>query len=107
MEIAKELKKTRFSRHGEKTFQQDCGTQVQHPPPPSPPQGGGMQALAISQIQGLFSLPSKSTFYTCCHIGTLDPMEATCRQTNNRGPEVFGRVRVCLRAGSGDAFVVR
>lgn len=44
-----------------------------------------MQALAISQIQGLFSLPSKSTFYTCCHIGTLDPLEATCGQTNNRG----------------------
>lgn len=76
MEIAKELtfflnwKWTPLSRHREKTFQQDCGTQVRHSPPP---QGGGMQALAISQIQALFSLPSKSTFYTCCHVGILDP----------------------------------
>lgn len=38
-----------------------------------PPQGCGVQALAISQIQALFSLPSKSTFYTWSHVGTLDP----------------------------------
>lgn len=38
-----------------------------------PPQGCGVQALAISQIQALFSLPSKSTFYTCSHEGRLDP----------------------------------
>lgn len=53
--------------------------------PHHPPQGGGMQAFAISQIQGLFSLPSKSTFYTSCHVGTLDPLEATCTPTNNLG----------------------
>lgn len=39
----------------------------------SPPQGCGVQVLAISQIQALFSLPSKSTFYTCSHEGRLDP----------------------------------
>lgn len=49
MEIAKELKKckwTRFSRHREKTFQQDCGTQVQHPPAPFPP----LRAVACKRL---------------------------------------------------------
>lgn len=58
------------SRHREKRFQLHCGTQVWHP---TPPQGCGVQALAISQIQALFSLPSKFLFYTCSHAGALDP----------------------------------
>lgn len=40
-----------------------------------PPRGCGMQALAISQTQALFSLPSKFLFYTCSHAGALDPKE--------------------------------
>lgn len=39
----------------------------------SPPRGCGMQALAIPQIQALFSLPSKSTLYTSSHEGRSDP----------------------------------
>lgn len=70
---------------GKRHFNKTVARKFSIPQPPAPPQGSGMQALAISKIQGLFFLPSKSTFYICCHVGTLDPLEATCGQTNNRG----------------------
>lgn len=53
-----------------------------------PPQGCGVHLLAILQIQALFSLslPSKSTFYTCSHVGMLDPWKPHAdKQTNNHG----------------------
>lgn len=60
-----------------------------------PPQGCGVRLLAILQIQALFSLPSKSTFYTCSHMGTLDPWKphADKQKTMNWG--VCERTSVC------------
>lgn len=88
MEIAKEQifffcswKWTHFSRHREKTFQQDCGTQVWHPPP-----SGLWRASAcyFTNTSSLFSAIQIHILHlqSCGHFGS---MKATCTQTNNRG----------------------
>ena len=48
----------------------------------SPPRGSGVQALAIPQIKAVFSLPSQILILHFSHVGTLDCVKATRKQTD-------------------------
>lgn len=72
---------TPFSRHEEKTFQQDCGTQVWHSP------SSGLWRASACYFTNTSSLFSAIQIHIL-HLqswGQVGPMKATCGQTNTDG----------------------